>query len=105
MRRPTVSPTARPPSEPAISDLAAARPLAKKAGMNKHEFSGRNGEARLRYLDSDFQVVVPGAYVTCAVTGQRIPLSDLRYWSVDRQEAYADAAASLKRELALRRGK
>jgi len=73
--------------------------------MNKHEFIGRNGEARLRYLDSDFQVLVPGAYVTCSVTGRHIMLSDLRYWSVDRQEAYADAAASLKRELSLRRGK
>jgi hypothetical protein len=83
--------------------LAAALALGKKRGMNKHEFSGRNGEARLKYLDSDFQVVVPGAYVTCAVTGRRIPLSDLRYWSVDRQEAYADAAASLKRELPFRR--
>ncbi len=73
--------------------------------MNRHEFIGRNGEARLRYLDSDYQVIVPGAFVTCAVTGQRIPLSELRYWSVDRQEPYADAAASLKRELSLRRGK
>lgn len=72
--------------------------------MNKHQFVGRNGEARIRYLDSDYQVVVPGAYVTCAVTGKRIPLSDLRYWSVDRQEPYVDAAASLKRELSLQRG-
>jgi hypothetical protein len=72
--------------------------------MNKHQFFGRDGEARLRYLDSDFQVVTPGAYVTCAVTGKHIPLAELRYWSVDRQEAYVDAAASLKRELSLRRG-
>jgi hypothetical protein len=71
--------------------------------MNRHEFSGRDGEARLRYLDSDFQVVVPGSYVLCAVTGQRIPLSELRYWSVDRQEPYVDAEASLRRELSLRR--
>jgi len=71
--------------------------------MNRHEFGGRNGEARLRYLDSDYQVVVPGSYVTCAVTSRRIPLSELRYWSVDRQEAYVDAEASLKRELSLRR--
>ena len=105
IRRPTASPSARRPNKQAIADLAAANALAMKTGMNKHEFSGRNGEARLRYLDSDFQVMVPGAYVTCAVTGRRIPLSDLRYWSVDRQEAYADAAASLKRELALRRAK
>jgi hypothetical protein len=71
--------------------------------MNRHELSGRDGEARLRYLDGDFQVVVPGAYVTCAVTGKRIPLSELRYWSVDRQEPYADVNASLERELSLRR--
>ncbi|MGH6923402.1 MAG: DUF2093 domain-containing protein [Propylenella sp.] len=71
--------------------------------MNRHEFSARDGEARLKYLDSDYQVVVPGAYVTCAVTGKRIPLSELRYWSDDRQEAYSDVMASLKRERALRR--
>jgi hypothetical protein len=71
--------------------------------MNRHEFGSRDGEARIRYLDSDYQVVVPGSYVTCAVTGRKIPLSELRYWSVDRQEAYVDAEASLKRELSLRR--
>jgi hypothetical protein len=71
--------------------------------MNRHEFSARDGEARLRYLDSDYQVVIPGSYVTCAVTGRRIPLSELRYWNVDRQEPYVDAAASLERELSLRR--
>jgi hypothetical protein len=71
--------------------------------MNKHEFGARDGEARLRYLDSDYQVVVPGSYVTCAVSGRRIPLSELRYWSVDRQEPYLDAEASLTRELELRR--
>jgi hypothetical protein len=73
--------------------------------MNRHEFFGREGEARLRYLDGDFQVITPGTYVTCAVTGKRIPLPELRYWSVDRQEAYVDATASLKRELSLRRAK
>ena len=71
--------------------------------MNRHEFSSRDGEARLRYLDSDFQVVVPGSYVLCSVTGQRIPLSELRYWSVDRQEPYLDAGASLRRELSIKR--
>ena len=85
--------------------MSGRRTVAKSGVMNKHEFSARNGEARLRYLDSDFQVVVPGAYVICAVTGRHIPLSDLRYWSVDRQEAYVDAAAALKRELSLRRAK
>ena len=33
--------------------------------------SQMGGEARLRYLDADFDVLAPGSYVTCAVTGQR----------------------------------
>ncbi len=52
--------------------------------------------ARLRYEMGKFTVLWPGAYVTCAVTGQRIPLEALRYWSVPRQEAYANAAAALQ---------
>lgn len=67
--------------------------------MNRLEKSGRGGLAKLRYLDGDFQVVIPGGHVVCAVTGTNIPLPELRYWSVDRQEAYADAHVSLKREL------
>ena len=69
--------------------------------MNRLEKTGRGGAAKVKYLDGDFQVVVPGAHVTCAVTGEQIPLSELRYWSVDRQEAYVDARASLERELKL----
>lgn len=52
------------------------------------------GEARLRYLDADIQVLSPGDFVVCAVTGRKIPLQALRYWSVDLQEAYWDAAAA-----------
>lgn len=57
---------------------------------------GPGQEAQLRYLDSDFEIEVSGTFVTCAVTGARILLDDLRYWSVDRQEPYADAAASVE---------
>ena len=35
----------------------------------------------------------------CAVTGEMIPLDELKYWSVARQEAYVSAAVSLAREL------
>lgn len=52
------------------------------------------GEARLRYGDNDYDILSPGSYVVCAVTGRQIPLSALRYWSVDLQEAYWDAAAA-----------
>jgi hypothetical protein len=65
--------------------------------MNRIDRPGRGGEARVRYLDGDFQVVTPGIFVRCAVTGAEIPLDELKYWSVARQEAYVDAAASLKR--------
>lgn len=66
--------------------------------MNRFEGPGSK-EARIRYLDGDFQVASPGAFVRCAVTGESIPLDELRYWSVERQEAYANAEASLAREL------
>jgi hypothetical protein len=65
--------------------------------MNRIERHGRGGLARLRYLDGDFQVLTPGSFVRCAVTGTDIPLDELKYWSVERQEAYVDAAASLSR--------
>jgi hypothetical protein len=41
---------------------------------------------------------VPGDHVVCAVTHQPIPLAELKYWSVERQEAYASASASLEAE-------
>ena len=56
-------------------------------------------EARVEFLDGDFRIVRPGAFVRCAVTGEPIPLEELRYWSVDRQEAYASPDASMSREI------
>ena len=55
------------------------------------------GEADVKYLDGDFRVVRPGTFVRCAVTGVPIPLEELRYWSVDLQEAYATPEAVLQR--------
>jgi len=55
------------------------------------------GEADVKYLDGDFRVVRPGTFVRCAVTGVSIPLEELRYWSVDLQEAYATPEAVLQR--------
>lgn len=55
-------------------------------------------KAEVTYLDGEFQVVKQGAWVLCEVTGQRIPLEELRYWSVERQEAYASADAVHKRQ-------
>ena len=55
------------------------------------------GEATLTYGDGEYQVVAPGEFVRCAVCGQPIPLDELRYWSVELQEAYASAEISLQR--------
>ena len=55
------------------------------------------GEAKLRYLDGEYEIVTPGGYVVCAVTGTQIPLDALRYWSVDLQEAYASPEISTRR--------
>jgi len=66
--------------------------------MNRFERNlGFKGEAKLKYLDGEVQVMTPGDFVRCAVTGQPIALDALRYWSVELQEAYVDAAASLQR--------
>lgn len=66
--------------------------------MNRCEnFFGIKGEAKVRYLDAEFQVLSPGDFVRCAVTGEPIPLPDLKYWSVDLQEAYVSAAVSWQR--------
>ena len=59
-----------------------------------------SGEALLRYLDADFEIVRAGNFVRCAVTGRKIPLAALRYWSVDTKEAFIDAAAAAKRMVA-----
>ena len=53
--------------------------------------------ARLRYLSGSYHVLVPGDFVPCAVTGQRIPLQSLRYWSSELQEAYVDAVVATAR--------
>ena len=37
----------------------------------------------------------------CAVTGESIPLDELKYWSVERQEPYLNATISFNRELQL----
>ncbi len=53
-------------------------------------------KAEVLYLDSEFKIVKPGQFVLCVVTGQRIPLEDLRYWNVEKQVAYCSAAAAHK---------
>jgi hypothetical protein len=63
---------------------------------DKH-FSGGGDLAVLRYGDGDLTVLRPGKYVLCAVSGQQIPIDDLRYWNPRLQEAYAGPAEALER--------
>lgn len=60
--------------------------------------SNKGRPARLHYLPGSYRMLVPGDHVVCAVTGQSIPLAELRYWSVERQEAYISAEASVQAE-------
>lgn len=52
--------------------------------------------AKLHYMANGFRVLAPGDHVLCAVTGERIPVDMLRYWSVARQEPYATPEAATK---------
>ena len=60
--------------------------------------SNKSRPARLHYMAGTFRVLTAGDHVVCAVTGQKIALDELRYWSVARQEAYASAAAAVQAE-------
>lgn len=54
-------------------------------------------EAKLYYGDGHFDIMVPGDFVTCGVTGRRIHLNQLKYWSVERQEPYISCATSYQK--------
>lgn len=60
--------------------------------------SSKGRPARLYYGPGAFRVLSNGDHVVCAVTRQLIPLAELRYWSVARQEPYATPEASLQAE-------
>jgi len=53
--------------------------------------------ATLLYGPNGFRVIRPGHYVLCAVTGEPVALEELRYWSAERQEAYASAEIATRR--------
>jgi hypothetical protein len=101
----SVGQKARRVSPPRPNDYVAAgppppsrRPVTEADLLNRTDRSApMPGEADVKYLDGDFRVVRPGAFVRCAVTGAAIPLEELRYWSVDLQEAYASPEAVQQR--------
>lgn len=66
--------------------------------MNTHDRNlGAQDLAVLHYGDGEFAVLRPGRHVLCAVSGVKIPLEALRYWSPVQQEAYAGPAEALAR--------
>lgn len=58
--------------------------------------SNTDRPARLHYMANGFRVLSTGDHVVCAVSGERIALEDLRYWSVARQEPYATPELAMK---------
>ena len=62
--------------------------------------SPTNKVARLHYMANSFRMLTAGDHVVCAVTAQAIPLEELRYWSVVKQEPYVSAEASARAALA-----
>jgi hypothetical protein len=56
--------------------------------------------ARLHYMANGFRMLAPGDHVICAVSGERVALEALRYWSVERQEPYASAEVAARAMLA-----
>lgn len=71
--------------------------------MNKHDPGGP--EAQVHYGDNEITVVRQGLYVRCAVSGERISLDELRYWSVDLQEAYRGPIEAFQRRKELQEKK
>lgn len=67
--------------------------------------TGKDQPARLHYMPYSFRMLSAGDYVLCAVTGQRILLDDLRYWSIERQEPYSGPEASTQAEMNSRKAR
>ena len=59
--------------------------------------------AKLKYLPNNFQIIEAGDYVECAVSGKKIEIEKLTYWSVELQEPYYSfKEAYKKREFLLK---
>ncbi len=59
--------------------------------------SSSDKPAVLQYGPNGFRVIRPGKYVECAVSGEPVPLEELRYWDVERQEAYSSCENATRR--------
>ena len=53
--------------------------------------------AKIKYLPNNFQIIEEGDYVICAVSGKKIDIDKLTYWSVELQEPYFSYEEAFKR--------
>ena len=55
--------------------------------------------AKIKYLPNNYQILLDGDHVICAISGKKIPIEKLNYWNVELQEPYFSyIEASIKRE-------
>ena len=58
-----------------------------------------NKLAKLKFLPNNFEIIENGDHVICAISKKKIPLENLNYWSVKKQEAYYSyVEAAIERE-------
>ena len=58
-----------------------------------------NKLAKLKYLPNNFEIIENGDHVICAISGKKIPIENLSYWSVEDQEPYFSyKEASIRRD-------
>ena len=53
--------------------------------------------AKIKYFPNNFQIIEPGDYVECAVSGKKISLNNLTYWNVELQEPYYSYEEAFKK--------
>ncbi|MDB4119176.1 DUF2093 domain-containing protein [Candidatus Pelagibacter sp.] len=58
-----------------------------------------NKLAKLKFLPNNFEIIEEGDHVICEISKKKIPLENLNYWNVDKQEAYYSyIESSIERE-------
>ena len=59
----------------------------------------KNKLAKLKYMPNNFKIIEEGDHVICAISKKIIPLENLNYWNVEKQEAYFSyVESSIERE-------
>ena len=59
----------------------------------------KNKLAKIKNKPNNFQIIEEGDHVICAISKKIIPLENLNYWNVEKQEAYFSyVESSIERE-------